>query len=192
MSEAAEHRSRDCAQYHARAKSQPGRLGTGRNGKGQSDHAKDGNGPGVHDRSPADCRTSLDGRVWQSAPPATRLGTTRCRSLVLDCPKHRVIMRGRSIPFPARPAKLARLPMLETVPRLADCNEAKLSNFNQCCFSAAQDRAARGWRKPLLNRAPFRKRRDRSVPIEQAASQSPRIFGRAILNKWSANLSHAM
>src|SRR6266480_4195354 len=52
MSEA-EHRTRDCAQYHARAKSQSA-LGTGRNGKGQSDHAKDGNRPGVHDRSPAD------------------------------------------------------------------------------------------------------------------------------------------
>jgi hypothetical protein len=58
MSEAAEHRPRDCAQYHARAKSQPG-LGSGRNGKGQSNHAKDGNRPGVHDRSPADCRTLL-------------------------------------------------------------------------------------------------------------------------------------
>src|SRR5262249_21567114 len=68
MSEAAEHRPRDCAQYHARAKSQPG-LGTGRYGKGQSDHAKDGNRPGVHDRSPADCRTN--GRVWQSSPSAT-------------------------------------------------------------------------------------------------------------------------
>src|SRR6516225_11760175 len=34
-----------------------------------------------------------------------------------------------------------------------------------------------------------RKRWGRFVPIEQAASQSPRIFGRAILNKWSANLS---
>jgi hypothetical protein len=67
MSEAAEHRPRDCAQHHARAKSRPG-LGTGRNGKGQSDHAKDGNRPGVHDRSPADCRT---GRVWQSSPRAT-------------------------------------------------------------------------------------------------------------------------
>jgi len=31
-----------------------------------------------------------------------------------------------------------------------------------------------------------------SVPIEQAASQSRRIFGRAVLAKWSANLSHAM
>jgi hypothetical protein len=32
--------------------------------------------------------------------------------------------------------------MLATVSRLADCNEAKLSNFNQCCFSAAEDRAS--------------------------------------------------
>src|SRR5262249_6760380 len=51
---------------HARAKSQPG-LGTGRNGKGQTDHAKDGNCPGLHARSPADCRTLLNGRVWQSS-----------------------------------------------------------------------------------------------------------------------------
>src|SRR5262245_57194361 len=58
MAEAAEHRPRDYAQYHARAKSQPG-LGSGRNGKGQSDHAKDGNRPGAHDRSPAHCRTLL-------------------------------------------------------------------------------------------------------------------------------------
>src|SRR5258708_15095566 len=73
MSEA-EHRTRDCAQYHARAKSQPG-LGTGRNGKGQSDHAKDGNRPGAHDRSPADCRTLLNGRVWQSFPLRRSLGS---------------------------------------------------------------------------------------------------------------------
>jgi hypothetical protein len=61
MSKAAEHRPRDCAQYHGRAKSQPG-LGTGRNGKGESDHAKDGNRPGLHDRSPADCRTLLSAK----------------------------------------------------------------------------------------------------------------------------------
>jgi hypothetical protein len=41
----------------------------GNNGKGQSNHAKDGNRPGVHDSSPADCRTLLNGRVWQSWTP---------------------------------------------------------------------------------------------------------------------------
>src|SRR5262249_17324802 len=116
------------------------------------------------------------------SPPATRLGTTRCRSLVLDCPKHRVIMRGRSIPFPARPAKLARLPMLETVPRLADCNEAKLSNFNQCCFSAAQDRAARGWRKPLLNR-----QRGRHFDAERLCGLE--VDRQLVLGRWSMGSS---
>src|SRR5262245_52881772 len=51
MSEAAEHRPCDCAQYHARAESQPG-LGTRRNGNASSDHAQDRDGPGAHDRSP--------------------------------------------------------------------------------------------------------------------------------------------
>jgi hypothetical protein len=45
--------------------------------------------------------------------------------------------------------------MLETVPRLADCNEAKLSNFNQCCFSAAQDRAARGVAQAFAKPSPI-------------------------------------
>src|SRR6266478_9028626 len=83
----AEHRTRDCAQYHARAKSQPG-LGTGRNGKGQSDHAKDGNRPGAHDRSPADCRTLLNGRVWIKRPSLAKFPLRR--SATVEIPNGRM------------------------------------------------------------------------------------------------------
>ena len=141
MSEAAEHHTRDCAQYHARAKSQPG-LGTGRNGKGQSDHAKDGNRPGLHARSPAVCRTLLNGRVWQSSQPdVPGLGVAPTLqvlapepSLEIESPSGSLIARrlGPSrIDLPSDQQLVA--PNL-TVPRIADCNKARLSNFNQCCF----------------------------------------------------------
>src|SRR5262249_48816894 len=104
MSEAAKHRSRDCAQHYARAKSQPG-LGTGGNDKGQNDHAKDGNRTGVHDRSPAD-RTLLNGRVWQSSPAATS-----------DCPNHRAIMEPRGAVYSVSSSALK----VGATPNAGDC-----------------------------------------------------------------------